>query len=55
MVSELDELGKRPDSVLGRRHRRTIKDVVAMRRYLRIAMEIDDLLVRAVRVQRAKP
>ena len=39
LISELEELGQTPDSVLDRRSRRTIKEVVSMRRHLRIALE----------------
>src|SRR6266571_6876081 len=37
--AELKRLGKTADSVLARRRRRTIKEVVAMREHLRIALE----------------
>jgi hypothetical protein len=39
LLSELEELGKTPDSVLARRTQRTIKEVVTMRQHLRIALE----------------
>src|SRR4051794_27009062 len=37
--AELKRLGKTPDSVLALRWRRTIKEIVAMREHLRIALE----------------
>src|SRR5436309_643716 len=38
-VAELEQLGKLPDSVLARRYRRTIEEVVAERERRRIAMQ----------------
>ena len=37
--AEIKRLGNTPDSVLARRSRRTIKEIVAMREHYRIAME----------------
>src|SRR5438132_13753148 len=37
-VAELKQLGKVPDSVLARRYRRTIKEVVAMREHRRVGL-----------------
>src|SRR6266850_2122765 len=38
LLAELKQLGKVPDSVLARRHRRSIKEVVAMRESRRIGL-----------------